>query len=51
MLGKLSELDKQLACNWGNLEEIKGDPSYSEELKNRIRERIENGESEREVRT
>ena len=47
---KLSELDKQLARDRGKLEEIKDDPSYSEELKERIRERIENAETEREAR-
>ena len=32
------------------LEEIKDNPSYSEELKDRIRERIDNAETEREAR-
>ena len=47
---KLSELDKQLDRDRGKLEEIKDDPSYSEELKERIWERIENAETEREAR-
>ena len=47
---KLSELDKQLDRDRGKLEEIKDDPSYSEELKDRIRERIDNAETEREAR-
>ena len=46
----LSELDKQLDCDQGKLEKIKDDPSYSKELKGRIRERIENTETEREAR-
>ena len=33
-----------------NSKEIKDDPSYSEELKDRIRERIDNAETEREAR-
>ena len=33
---KLSEVDKQLACDQENLEEIKDDPSYSKELKDSI---------------
>ena len=33
ILQSLSELDKQLAHDRGKLEEIKDDPSYSEELK------------------
>ena len=47
---KLSELDKQLDRDQGKLEEIKDDPSYSEELKERIRERIDNAETEQEAR-
>ena len=47
---KLSELDKKLACDREKLEEIKNDPSYSEELKNRIQERIDNAETERDAR-
>ena len=47
---KLSELDKKLARDREKLEEIKNDPSYSEELKNRIQERIDNAETEREAR-
>ena len=47
---KLSELDKQLARDREKLEEIKDDPSYSEELKERIRERIDNAETEQEAR-
>ena len=47
---KLSELDKQLDRDRGKLKEIKDDPSYSEELKERIRERIENAETEQEAR-
>ena len=47
---KLSELDKQLDHDREKLEEIKDDPSYSEELKDRIRERIENAETEQEAR-
>ena len=50
MLTKLSELDKQLDRDRGKLEEIKDDPSYSEELKDRIRERIDNAKTEREAR-
>ena len=42
---KVSELDKQLDCDRGKLEELRDDPSYSEELKNRIQERIENAET------
>ena len=38
---KLFELDKQLDRDQGKLKEIKDDPSYSEELKERIQERIE----------
>ena len=49
-LGKLSELDQQLAKDREKLEEIKDDCSYSDELKERIRERIENAETEREGR-
>ena len=37
---KLSELDKQLDRDRGKLKEIKDDPSYSEELKERIQERM-----------
>ena len=47
---KLSELDKTLARDREKLEEIKNDPSYSEELKNRIQERIDNAETERDAR-
>ena len=47
---KLSELDKKLARDREKLEEIKNDPSYSEELKNRIQERIDNAETERDAR-
>ena len=47
---KLSELDKKLARDQEKLEEIKNDPLYSEELKNRIQERIDNAETEREAR-
>ena len=47
---KLSELDKQLARDREKLEEIKDNPSYSEELKKRIWKRIENAETEREAR-
>ena len=47
---KLSELDKQLALDQGKLEEIKDNPSYSEELKDRIWERIDNTETEWEAR-
>ena len=49
-LAKLSELDKQLAHDRGKLKEIKGDTSYSKKLKERIPERIENAETEREAR-
>ena len=47
---KLSELDKKLARDREKLEEIKNDPLYSEELKNRIQERIDNAEAERDAR-
>ena len=47
---KLSELDKQLAHDQGKLKEINDNPSYSEELKDRIRERIDNAETERQAR-
>ena len=47
---KLSELDKKLARDREKLEEIKNDPLYSEELKNRIQERIDNAETERDAR-
>ena len=47
---KLSELDKKLARDQGKLEKIKDNPSYSEELKETIREMIENLETEREAR-
>ena len=47
---KLSELDKKLARDQEKLEEIKNDPLYSEELKNRIQERIDNVETERDAR-
>ena len=47
---KLSELDKKLARDREKLEEIKNDPLYSEELKNRIQERIDNAEIERDAR-
>ena len=47
---KLSELDKKLARDREKLDEIKNDPSYSEELKNRIQERIDNAETERDAR-
>ena len=47
---KLSELDKQLDRDRGKLEQIKDDPSYSEELKARIQKRIYNGETEQEAR-
>ena len=47
---KLSELDKNLARDREKLEEIKNDPLYSEELKNRIQERIDNAETERDAR-
>ena len=47
---KLTELDKQLDCNWGKLKEIRDDLSYSKKLKERIRERIYNAETEREAR-
>ena len=47
---KLFELDKQLACDWEKLVEIKDDLSYSEEQKAKIWERIENVETERESR-
>ena len=47
---KLTELDKQLDLDRGKLEEIKDDPSYSEELKERISERIDNAETEQEAR-
>ena len=50
ILQSYSELDKQLARHREKLEEIKDDPSYSEEQKERIRERIDNAETEREVR-
>ena len=46
---KLTELDKQLDRDGGKLE-IKDDPPYSEELKDRIRERIDNAQIEREAR-
>ena len=49
-LAKLSELDRQLDRDWEKLEEIKDDPSYPEELKDSIRERIDKAESEREDR-
>ena len=45
---KLSELDKTLARDREKLKE--NDPSYSEELKNRIQERIDNAETERDAR-
>ena len=45
-LAKLSELDKQLNRDQGKLDEIKDDPSYSEELKDRIWERIDEAETE-----
>ena len=47
---KLSEIDKELASDREKLEEIKNDPLYSEELKNRIQERIDNAETERDAR-
>ena len=47
---KLSELDKKLARDREKLDEIKNDPLYSEELKNRIQERIDNAETERDAR-
>ena len=50
ILAKLSELDKQLDCDRGKLEEFKDDPSSSEELKDRIWEKINNAETEREAR-
>ena len=49
-LAKLPELDKQVARDREKLEEIKDDPLYSEELKDRIKERIENAKTERETR-
>ena len=39
---KLSKLDKQLARDREKLEKINDNSSYSEELKARIQERIEN---------
>ena len=49
-LAKLFELDKQLDRDQGKLKEIKDDSSYSEELKDRIKERIKNAETEQEGR-
>ena len=45
-----TELDKQLDRDWGKTEEIKDDPTYSEELQHRVRERVDNAETEREAR-
>ena len=46
----LSGLDKQVDCDRGKLKEIKDDPSYCDELKDSIRERIKNVETKQEGR-
>ena len=49
-VSKLFELDKQLDRDKKKLLEIKDSPNYSEDLKDKIQERIDNAETEGEAR-